>query len=209
MPNPLLSQIVLPIDVSGTITNVTYDIKDAAARQMIADLGHALYWMGVTTTTITDGSTVNPIQINGESKTATIGAVVQFTNQQVEPVEALEFAFDGTHWQLLGHGDLGALAYADTASADYTPQGSVTVTPSQGADTTTSVTPFGSAGTVPSWSVSGEVATFNPGTAASAGSAVDVVTASGAITATAAFVGTQATITVEPDSLGGSDEYEP
>ena len=70
MPNALISQITIPVEVSGQVINVTYDIKDAYARQMIAQLGNAIYWMGVTTTELTNGSTTNPITINGESETA-------------------------------------------------------------------------------------------------------------------------------------------
>ncbi len=192
MPNPLLSQIVLPVDVEGTMTNVTFDLKDAGARQMIEDLGDALYWLGVTTTELEDGTTSAVVSIGGVDKTATVGAMVSY--------DGLEFVYNGATWQAMGHANFGALAFADTASASYTPAGTVSVTPSQANDTTTSVTPFGSAGTVPSWSVSGEVATFNAGTAATAGTAVDVVTASGAVTITSAsFSGTAASIQVSPD----------
>ena len=62
-----LSKLTLPVNVSGTVTNVEYTIKDAEARQLISDLGHALYWIGVTTTALTDGSTTNPIVVNSEN----------------------------------------------------------------------------------------------------------------------------------------------
>lgn len=194
MPNPLLSQIVLPVDVEGTLTNVTFDIKDAEARQAIADLGHTLYWVGVTTTALSDGATTNPITVGGEQVEVEQGAVAQYVDQSGE---ATEFVFNGTAWQQFAHSNLGALAFKSSAEGSYTPAGNVSITPSQEADTTTSVTPFGTAGSIPSWSVSGEVATFNAGTAATAGTPVDVVTASGAVSATAAFTGTAATITVQ------------
>jgi hypothetical protein len=96
----------------------------------------------------------------------------------------------------MGKNNFGALAFKSSASGDYTPAGTVSIT--KGEDTTASVTPFGAAGTLPSasWTVSGETATFafDAGALASAGSAVTVVTASG--TDTAAFSGTAATITV-------------
>ncbi len=55
MPNPVISQITLP---SGTI----YDIKDATARAAIEAItgGDAVVFIGVSTTTITDGGTQTP-----------------------------------------------------------------------------------------------------------------------------------------------------
>lgn len=179
-----ISVLALPVEVSGEIQTVSYDIKDAVARERISELGKALYWVGVTTTALTDGATTNPITVGGESVTVQAGAVAQYNGT--------EFAFDGTAWQILGEGNLGSLAYKNNASGTYTPAGSVNIT--KGNDTTANVTPFGTAGSLPSWSVSGETATFSAGTLPTAGSAVTVVTESG--TDTAAFTGTEATITV-------------
>lgn len=179
-----ISVLALPVEVNGEIQVVSYDIKDAVARERISELGKALYWIGVTTTALTDGATTNPITVGGESVTAKAGGVAQYN--------AEEYAFDGTTWQKLGEGNLGALAYKNNASGTYTPAGSVNIT--KGNDTTASVTPFGTAGSLPSWTVSGETATFGAGTLPTAGSAVTVVTESG--TDTAAFTGTEATITV-------------
>jgi hypothetical protein len=189
MPNPLISQITLPVEVEGQLVSTVFDIKDTAARQMIEDLGNALYWMGITTTELTDGATTNPVTIEGESVTAEIGGMVSY--------EGLEFVWNGSAWQAMGHANFGALAFKSSASGSYTPAGSVSVTPAQAADTTASVVPFGAANVPTAFSVANEVLTIVPGTAATAGTAVDVVTASGAVTATAAFVGTAATITVE------------
>lgn len=179
-----ISQLTVPIDVSGTITNVTYDIKDAVARQAIADLGHALYWVGVTTTALADGDTTNPITVGGESVTVNIGGVAQYNGT--------ELVWNGTAWQVLGEGTLGALAYKDNATASYTPAGTVAIT--QGADTTDSIEGIATVGTLPSFSVSGETLTFAAGTLPTKASAVTVITARG--TDTAAFTGTAATITV-------------
>ena len=195
MPATYLSKIVLPVDVSGTITNTEFTLKDAEARQMIEDLGHALYWIGVTTTALTDGATTNPITVGGESVEAKVGAVAQYVNSDSQP---LEFAFDGTHWQLFGYSNLGALAFKSSAEGSYTPAGSVAIT--QGTDTTASVTGIASVGTLPEayFTLSGETATFNfsAGTLPTAdASATTVITSRG--TDTAAFTGTQATITVE------------
>lgn len=189
MPAVYLSKITLPVNVEGTITNVEYTIKDAEARQLIEDIGHAVYWIGVTTTALTDGATTNPIQVNGESVTADLGGLASYGGS--------EFVWNGSAWQEMGKNNFGALAFKSSASGSYTPAGTVNV--SQAADTTESVTPFGAAGTLPEayFTVSGETATFNfsAGTLPSAGTAVDVVTAAGAVTA--AFSGTAATITVE------------
>lgn len=190
MPATYLSKITLPVDVSGTVTPVEFTIKDAEARQMIQDLGNALYWIGVTTTELTDGDTTNPIVVNSENVTADVGAVASY--------DGLEFVWNGSAWQAFGHANFGALAFKSSAEGSYTPAGTVSVTES--ADTTASVTPFSSAGTLPEayFTVSGETATFNfsQGTLPTAGTPVDVVTASGTVTA-ATFSGTAATITVE------------
>lgn len=189
MPATYLSKLTLPTNVSGTITDVEYTLKDAEARQMIQDLGNALYWIGVTTTALTDGATTNPIVVLGEDVTARTGAVASY--------DGLEFVFNGTAWQAFGHANFGALAFKSSASGSYTPAGTVAIT--QGTDTTDSVTPISGVGTLPaaSWSVSGETATFafDAGTLPTAGTAVTVITARGADTA--AFTGTAATITVE------------
>ena len=186
MPNSVISTLTVPVEVGGVIQNVTYDIKDAYARQKIDDLGKALYWAGVTTTALTDGATTNPITIGGESVTVTAGAVAQY--------QGTEFAFDGTAWQMLGEGQLGALAYKNDASGSFTPQGSVTV--SEAADTTDTVYSITGVGSLPSFSYSSanEELTFNAGTLPTKGSAQTVVTASGARTAT--FSGTAGTVTV-------------
>lgn len=189
MPVNYLSKLTLPVNVSGTITPVEYTIKDAEARQLIEDLGHALYWIGVTTTALTDGDTTNPITVNSESVTARLGGMASYNGS--------EFVWNGSAWQELGKNNFGALAFKSSASGSYTPTGTVAIT--QGTDTTDSVTPISGVGTLPdaTWSVSGETATFafDAGTLPTAGTAVTVITARG--TDTAAFTGTEATITVE------------
>ena len=184
MSNALVSSITVSVNVGGTPTDVTYDIKDAYARERLASLSSALYWIGVTTTALSDGSTENPISIGGNDVTASEGAVAQYNET--------EFAWDGGEWQLLGHGNLGALAYKNNASGSYTPAGTVNVT--QGDDSTTTVNSITAIGTLPSFTVSGENMIFNAGTLPTKGSDTTVVTASG--TRTASFSGTAATITV-------------
>lgn len=189
MPAVYLSKIVLPVDVSGTLTPTEFTIKDAEARQMIEDLGNALYWIGVTTTALTDGSTTNPITVNGESVQAHIGGIATY--------EGLEFAYNGSAWQALGHANFGALAFKSSASGSYTPAGTISV--DDGTDSTGTVTGITDVGELPEsyFTVSGETATFvfDAGALPTADSQATFVTASG--TRTATFSGTAATITVE------------
>lgn len=106
-----ISKIMLP---SGN----TYDIKDAVARNLIESLAGFTKFLGVTTTALTDGSTTNPVTINGEAVTADTGSIVTYGNQ--------EFIFNGTAWQAFGDlSALGALAYKDEAEGSYTPAGTV------------------------------------------------------------------------------------
>lgn len=124
-----ISKITLP---SGT----TYDIKDAVARSFITS---GVKFIGKTSTAISDESTTNPITINGNSVTATSGNLVVYGKK--------EFIFDGTKW--LEFGDLGtlkALAFKDSASGNFTPQGTVSQPTFNGSETTSTgkFTPAGS-----------------------------------------------------------------
>ena len=184
MPNPLISQITVPVNVEGTLTNVTYDIKDAAARQMIQDLGNALYWIGVTTTELTDGATTNPITVNSEQVTAKIGGMAQYDGE--------EFVWNGSAWQSMGKANFGDLAFKSSATGSFTPSGSVSIT--QGQDTTANVPNVTSVGTLPTFSVSGETLAYTPGTTPTLGTAIEVLTGRG--TDTAAFTGTAGSVTV-------------
>lgn len=188
MPATYLSKLTLPVNVSGTVTNVEYTIKDAEARQMIEDLGHALYWIGVTTTELTDGATTNPITVNSESVTARLGGMASYSGS--------EFVWNGSAWQELGKNNFGALAFKSSASGTYTPAGSVSIT--QGTDNTDSVVGVASNGTLPDayFTVSGETATFNwsQGALPTLASSKTFVTSRAADTAS--FSGTEATITV-------------
>lgn len=186
MPNSLVSVITVPTLVNGVVENVNYDVKDAYARQMISDLGNSMYWIGVTTTALTDGSTTNPITVGGDSVTAEIGAVAQYDGE--------EFAWNGTAWQSLGKNNFGSLAFQNSASGSFTPAGTISV--SQGSDTTGTVNSITDVGTLPSFSYdsASETLTFSAGTLPTKGADITVVTASG--TRTATFAGTADTVTV-------------
>lgn len=184
MPNQLVSVITVPVNVSGTVTNVTYDLKDAYARERIAALGSAVYWMGVTTTALTDGSTTNPITINGDSVEAAVGGMAQY--------DGVEFVWNGSAWQEMGHGNFGSLAFKSSAEGSFTPAGTVSV--SQGEDSTTTVNSITAVGTLPEFTYSGETLVFSAGTLPTKGADQTVVTAAG--TVTASFSGTAGSVTV-------------
>ena len=117
-------------DTHATIAHITlptgsiYDIKDEAARNAIESiegtLAGGVSLIGTTTTALTDGAaTPTTIVINGSNHTVIKGNLVIY--------EKKEFLWDGSQWIELG--DLGAfkaLAYKDTASATYTPAGTIT-----------------------------------------------------------------------------------
>ena len=106
-----ISKITLP---SGN----TYDIKDATARDAIAALSGGVFFLGVTTTALTDGATTNPIVVNSQSITAINGNIVVYGNA--------EFVFDGTKWIEFGDlSDLGALATKDTVALNKGAGGNV------------------------------------------------------------------------------------
>lgn len=217
-----ISKITLP---NGT----TYDIKDAAARAAIGGVTGAMHYIGTTTTALSDGSAANPIIIGGSSVTPNSGDVAIYGSS--------EFVWSETEgkWREFGStGSLKALAFKDSASASYTPSGSVSQPNFVGTATTisadftpegtvsaptitvtmntSSIKPFGSAGTLPTCklpsltaSVSDETLTlgwtegsFSAGTLPSAGSAVTVATSVNSATASApTFTGTEGTISAE------------
>lgn len=131
MPN--IKQITLP---SGT----TYDLVDQGARDLIADIQSYTSYLGVTSTSITDGSTTNPITVNSKSVTAKTGDIVNYGSK--------EFIWNGSAWQEFGDmSGLGALAYKDSASGSYKPEGTVSQ-PTFTGKSMTSTGKFTPAGTV-------------------------------------------------------------
>lgn len=136
-----------------------YLIRDSYARQCIEELysivSGVMHYRGRSLTPITDGSTVNVIELAGESDPYTVqnGDVVTYRpehdsdSDSEEPEIELEFAWTGNHWQEYGSsGALKALAFKDTASAQYTPSGSINAQSFTGTEATISVsgTPSGS-----------------------------------------------------------------
>lgn len=88
-------------------------------------------------------------------------------------------------------GNLGALAYKDSASGSITPTGSVSVSVTPSTDTVNSITDVG---TLPSLTENNGVLTFNAGTLPTKGSDTTVVT--GISSASGSFSGTSDTVTV-------------
>lgn len=139
---------------TGSTSGAEYRISEL--EDEVAKLSNATHWLGVTTTSLSDGSTTNPITIGGQSVTAVSGDIVQTSSRA-------EFIFNGTAWQELGTsvGTLKAFAYADTGSVKIKPKGtnsssavsgSCSVTPSGSISTGT-----GTANYTPAGSVSGSV----------------------------------------------------
>lgn len=203
---PFLAEITLP---SGN----TYKFKDEEARELISQLLNFNRWLGVTTTPLTDGSTTNPILINGEDVTAVSGDVATYGTA--------EFIFNGTIWQNFGDlSGLGSLAYKNNASGSYTPSGSVSQPSFSGTELTSSgkFTPSGSvsgtavtmsktnvmsntnAGTLPTYTVSGETLTITSG-ALPTFEQVAVATDVDAIT-DPSFAGTEGDISVKGTPAG-------
>ena len=102
---PYISKITLP---SGN----TYDIKDEEARELINELASPGVFLGVTTTNITEGSTTNPIVVNGVNVTASSG------DWCIRENDKKAFIFNNTNkWQeFTDMNNLGGLAYKDSAS---------------------------------------------------------------------------------------------
>lgn len=184
MPNANISQITVPVLVNDVLTPTTFDIKDATARQMIEDLGNALYWIGVTTTELTDGATTNPITVNGDNVNAKVGGMAQYSGE--------EFVWNGSAWQSIGKNNFGALAFKSSATGTTTPTGSVSSEISGGQ--TTTVNSITAVGSLPTFSASGETLVYTAGTLPTKGTDTTVVTDTGTITST--FTGTEATVTV-------------
>ena len=177
-----------------TIGSTTYDIKDAGARQLIEDLGNALYWMGVTTTELEDGDTTNPITINSESVTAEIGGMAQYDGE--------EFVWNGSAWQSIGKNNFGDMAFVDQGEASYTPAGTVSQPTVSTTITSATINSITDVGTLPTMSVSGEVLTLDPGTLPTKGADQSVVGSISEITVSQpTFTGTAATITVNPKTV--------
>lgn len=125
-----ISKITLP-------TGSTYNLKDQQARNDIAAIQGAISggvtFMGETSTALTDGSTATSIVVNSATITAVKGYLVVYNSK--------EFVFDGTKWIELGDLSLiGDLGWKDSASATYTPAGTVSKPTFTGSSSTVTIT---------------------------------------------------------------------
>ena len=112
---PVISTITLP-------TGGTYYFKDEEAREQIEALASYSDFLGVTGTELEDGDTTTPIMIGGEEVYPEPGNIVLYGSK--------EFIWNGSAWAEFGDlsaitNMLGDLAYADTASTNYTPEGTI------------------------------------------------------------------------------------
>lgn len=189
-----ISEITLP-------SGATYDIKDATARNDISMLKGsgtgAMHYAGVTTTALANGSSTSPIKINEADYTPSNGAVVIYGQ--------LEFVWSTSDkkWHEFGStGSLKGLAFKDSASASYTPAGSVSAPTISVAVNTASVTPITGVGTLPNFTatVANETLTlgFSAGSLPTKGEKVTVATGIKSASASEPkFTGVASTITVK------------
>ncbi len=137
-----ISKIKLP---SGS----EYDLKDSWARTQIEAItgGSAIVFKGVSSTALTDGGTEKPT-VGGQVVQSVDTGDLYFYGTD-------EFIWNGSVWSELGPSltILGDLAYADTASTDYTPGGSVSLTNSN-VTATVSAAESGDATYTPAGSIS-------------------------------------------------------
>lgn len=180
----------------GTTSGAEKRLSDA--EDAIAALTNATHWLGITTSSLEDGSTTNPIIINGDSVTAVSGDIVQDVN-------ANEFIFNGTAWQQFGGsiGTLKAFAFVDTGDVTLTPSGTNSSSSVSG---TCSVTPSGTIGVgsgtanyTPAGSVTGTAVTLTSGSVGSvtdAGSMPTYTVANEILTISAGVVPTVSSVSV-------------
>ena len=99
--------------------------------------------------------------------------------------------------------EAGALAYEDTASGSFTPEGTVSKPSITVTETKSNIPNVESVGTVPAFSVENEVLIFDPGTTPSLGTAISALTgASAELDAAPTFTGTVGTVTVSAQEDG-------
>lgn len=73
------------------VSIATYLFAKGYTDKQVSALKEVVRYVGVTTTELTDGSTTNPITINGESYTANEGDSVYYNG--------VSFTWNGTMWQ--------------------------------------------------------------------------------------------------------------
>lgn len=201
--NPEVWVVTLP---SGN----QYFIRDDAARQAIDELraivAGVMHFRGRTLTELYDGATTSPIILVDDPTHPYVpqnGDVVTYrpdpdtdSDSDTDPIMELEFAWTGHHWQEYGSsGALKALAFKDTASTPYTPQGTISNPTFTGNEATISV-----AGT-PQGSINAQAFTGTEATIGVAGTAEAQVFTGHPVDYTPAGVNTGANVTLTHDTV--------
>jgi len=175
-----ISKIKLP---SGS----EYDLKDSWARTQIEAItgGSAIVFKGVSSTALTDGGTEKPT-VGGQVVQSVDTGDLYFYGTD-------EFIWNGNTWSELGPSltTLGDLAYADTASTDYTPAGSVSLTNS---NVTATVSAAGSGD-----------ATYTPAGSISASFTGSSTTSTGKFTPSGSVSLTNSNVTATVSAAGSGD----
>lgn len=89
-------------------TKETVSTLDSKVDDLIEDIGslsNIMNFVGVTTSTLTDGATTKPIVVGGSNHTQEIGDVVIY--------DATEFVWNGTKWEKIGNTSAETEALAD------------------------------------------------------------------------------------------------
>lgn len=119
-------------------SNDTSVATTAFVKNSVAGLSGAMHFRGTTTSAIVDGSTTNPVSINGSNYTAVAGDVVL---REISSGNIFEYVWTGSAWEMLGRDTSfkvqqtavssptasgSATAFIDTISQDA--NGNITVT---------------------------------------------------------------------------------
>lgn len=116
------------------------EVCDMVARSAITG---GTYFLGITSTALTDGSSTNPITISDESVMAENGNVVAYGNKE------FVWSASDSQWHELGDlTNLGSLALKDTADGSYTPAGTVSKPDIDVTVTPVTISEFATAGSV-------------------------------------------------------------
>jgi hypothetical protein len=103
-----------------TIGGQQYDLKDAEARQSIADIQTSItggmHYIGETSTVLTDGASTSTLVAKSEGSLA---KTTGFEAGDIVIYGELEFVWNGAKWQEFGStGSLKSLAFKDNATGD-------------------------------------------------------------------------------------------
>lgn len=153
---------------------VTYDIKDAEARELIGNIGSPMHFKGRAKQALTDGGTQNANAASGDGYTGATGDVyLQYQNGTATTEnDHQEFVWTGSAWELLGdegsyvtHGTYGLTLTPTTgkvtSTTSYKPAGTVSQPTFTGTQATiTSTGTYTPAGTVSQPTFSGTTATI-------------------------------------------------